>query len=90
VRTEEDGSGWAAQRLGGRLDVRSRRETAERAPIASTPVANRPRVTLALTLLMDCGPVGEVAYDFRLGIEELVQARLNSRGGEVFFGEANE
>jgi len=39
--TEENGSGWAAQRLGGRLDVCRRRETAERAPIASTPVASR-------------------------------------------------
>jgi hypothetical protein len=39
---------------------------------------------------MDRGSVGEVAYDFGLGIEELVEARLNSRGGEVFLGEANE
>ena len=39
--TEENGSGWAAQRLGGRLDVWRLRETAERAPIASTPVASR-------------------------------------------------
>ncbi len=57
TRTEEGGSRWAAQRLGGRLDIRSRRETAERAPIASTPVASRPPVAhhatrmLALALL---------------------------------------
>ena len=43
--TEENGSGWAAQRLGGRLDVWCLMETAERVPIASTPVPSRSPVT---------------------------------------------
>jgi hypothetical protein len=41
ISTEENGSGWVAQRLGGRLVVCRLEETAERAPIASTPVASR-------------------------------------------------
>jgi hypothetical protein len=39
--TEENGSGWPAQRLGGRLVVCRRVEPAERVPIASTAVATR-------------------------------------------------
>ena len=40
--TEEDGSGWAAQRAGATPDVGWREEPAERVPLASTPVASRP------------------------------------------------
>jgi hypothetical protein len=40
--TEEDGSGWAAQRAGATPDVGWREEPAERVPLASTPVPSRP------------------------------------------------
>jgi hypothetical protein len=43
--TEENGSGWPAQRLGGRRVVCRLVETAERAPIASTVVTSRSPVT---------------------------------------------
>ncbi len=40
--TEEDGSGWAAQRAGATPDVGWREEPAERVPLASTPVPSHP------------------------------------------------
>ncbi|UCF46014.1 MAG: hypothetical protein JSU89_02210, partial [Myxococcales bacterium] len=55
--TQENGSGWAAQRLGGRRDVWRLRETAERAPIASTPVASRCPVVQLTRVVFRRAPV---------------------------------
>jgi hypothetical protein len=66
--TEENGSGCAAQQVGGSLAVYRRKGPGERAPLASTCVASRylretaERAPLASTCVASCSPVMQLGF----------------------------